>query len=179
MEVISGDRDNRSLRALTRRQRECMLLVQQGLSSKQIARELGISHRTVEQHVASALETLGVKTRMAAVAMLFAIEREDQPGPGEQGFMLRTPGHRQEIHARHAMPASADIPRPAAGAASDGTRKPTALPILPPLGGKPNTANSAQRNAWIARIAVLAIMLTGVLILSILGVSEMAGEVGP
>ena len=39
---------------LTGRQKECMLLLQDGLSSKQIARELGISPRTVDQHISAA-----------------------------------------------------------------------------------------------------------------------------
>jgi two-component system response regulator DctR len=45
---------------LTAREREVIALALQGLSSKLIARELGISHRTVELHRSHALERLGV-----------------------------------------------------------------------------------------------------------------------
>ena len=48
------------LAPLTAREREVIGLALKGLSSKLIARELGISHRTVELHRSHALERLGV-----------------------------------------------------------------------------------------------------------------------
>ena len=45
---------------LSTREREVMTLALQGLSSKLIAKELAISHRTVEQHRSRLLEKLGV-----------------------------------------------------------------------------------------------------------------------
>ena len=46
--------------ALTEREREVMKLALKGLPSKLIAKDLGISHRTVEQHRSRLLEKLGV-----------------------------------------------------------------------------------------------------------------------
>jgi FixJ family two-component response regulator len=46
--------------ALTEREREVMKLALKGLPSKLIANDLGISHRTVEQHRSRLLEKLGV-----------------------------------------------------------------------------------------------------------------------
>jgi two-component system response regulator DctR len=46
--------------ALTAREREVMALALKGLPSKLIAKELSISHRTVEQHRSRLLEKLGV-----------------------------------------------------------------------------------------------------------------------
>jgi len=46
--------------ALTEREREVMELALKGLPSKLIAKDLGISHRTVEQHRSRLLEKLGV-----------------------------------------------------------------------------------------------------------------------
>ena len=46
--------------ALSTREREVMTLALQGLPSKLIAKELAISHRTVEQHRSRLLEKLGV-----------------------------------------------------------------------------------------------------------------------
>ncbi|MGO4391797.1 response regulator transcription factor [Variovorax sp. M-6] len=46
--------------ALSRREREVMALALKGLPSKLIAKELAISHRTVEQHRSRLLEKLGV-----------------------------------------------------------------------------------------------------------------------
>lgn len=48
------------LATLTAREREVMSLALKGLPSKSIARELAISHRTVEQHRSRLLEKLGV-----------------------------------------------------------------------------------------------------------------------
>lgn len=47
-------------KALTDREREVMTLALKGLPSKLIAKDLGISHRTVEQHRSRLLEKLGV-----------------------------------------------------------------------------------------------------------------------
>jgi two-component system response regulator DctR len=54
-----GDLTSR-LAALTGREREVISLALKGLASKLIARELGISHRTVDLHRSHALEKLGV-----------------------------------------------------------------------------------------------------------------------
>ena len=52
---------------LTRRQREIVRLVAEGFSNAEIAARLVVSHRTVEAHLRSIFERLGVSTRMAAV----------------------------------------------------------------------------------------------------------------
>jgi len=55
---------------LTKRQREILDLIAQGLSNKEIARELNIERATVKNHVHSILEKLQVQTRGAAVAQV-------------------------------------------------------------------------------------------------------------
>ena len=47
---------------LTAREREVMALALKGLPSKVIAKDLSISHRTVEQHRSRLLEKLGVSS---------------------------------------------------------------------------------------------------------------------
>jgi DNA-binding NarL/FixJ family response regulator len=54
---------------LSRREREVLRLVAQGLSTKQVARRLGITERTVKFHVASILNKLGAENRAQAVAV--------------------------------------------------------------------------------------------------------------
>lgn len=51
---------------LTPRQAEILALVAQGLTYRQIAEELGISHRTVDAHIQLALRNLGVPNGAAA-----------------------------------------------------------------------------------------------------------------
>ncbi|HYF21363.1 MAG TPA: LuxR C-terminal-related transcriptional regulator, partial [Ramlibacter sp.] len=53
---------------LTDRQRQVLQAVAAGKTDKQIARELALSPRTVEMHVAGALKALGCATRAEAVA---------------------------------------------------------------------------------------------------------------
>ena len=52
---------------ITRRQLECLAWAQEGKSATDIGAILGISPRTVENHLAKACEQLGVRTRIQAV----------------------------------------------------------------------------------------------------------------
>ncbi len=52
---------------LTEREREVLELIAQGLSSKEIAHQLGLTVRTVDFHVANILQKLGVVSRLEAV----------------------------------------------------------------------------------------------------------------
>lgn len=61
----------RRLARLTQREREIMMLVLAGRANKEIARELGISHRTVELHRSHILEKTGV-TSVLELARLAA-----------------------------------------------------------------------------------------------------------
>lgn len=52
--------------ALSGREREVLILVAQGLANKQIARQLGISERTVKAHLGSVFRHIGVADRTSA-----------------------------------------------------------------------------------------------------------------
>lgn len=58
---------------LTRRERQVLDLVAEGLTSRQIAVRLGVSERTVETHVGSLYGKLGVRTRVQAVTRAAAL----------------------------------------------------------------------------------------------------------
>ena len=62
---LGGGRSDRP--RLSRRQTQILRLVAQGMTDKQVARELGLSPRTVEMHVALALRALGCANRTEAV----------------------------------------------------------------------------------------------------------------
>ena len=65
--------DNLSADGLTQGQIDCLLLVSQQFTSKEIASRLGISRHTVDQRVRLAMRTVGVKRR--AEAARIAVER--------------------------------------------------------------------------------------------------------
>jgi DNA-binding NarL/FixJ family response regulator len=55
---------------LSRREREVLSLVAEGMANKQIARELGITERTVKAHLGSAYRQIGVGDRTSAALWL-------------------------------------------------------------------------------------------------------------
>ena len=56
--------------ALTAREQEAALLLAKGASNKEIARELGITERTVKAHVAAMLDKLGARDRLQLALMI-------------------------------------------------------------------------------------------------------------
>ena len=74
--------------ALTGRQREIVHWTACGLSNKQIARQLGISHETVKAHLQQAFRTQGVHGRIALIASLHgqAAEHAVASLPGPDAF---------------------------------------------------------------------------------------------
>lgn len=69
---------------LTERQTDCLRLASEGLSSRQIGRQLQVSARTVDDHILVACQALGVRTRIQAVALLVRSDRRE----GERRIFL-------------------------------------------------------------------------------------------
>lgn len=65
----SGPRRLSRPRALTPRQRDCVVLVARGKSDWEIGRLLGISESTVHKHVEDAKRRYGVTTRIQLVVL--------------------------------------------------------------------------------------------------------------
>ena len=170
----SSIRSDDVMSSLTRRQRECMECVKGGMSAKEIARDLGISHRTVEQHVAAAMLKMGVTTRYEAIAYMFEVEAEerdasaflldDSAGEGSDGYLVE-PAQPDSARTEHLETFGIDP----GGQRREG--------FFPPLGGTPNASSVQVRRRWIFRIGGAAAMLTCALIIFILGLSEMASSV--
>jgi DNA-binding CsgD family transcriptional regulator len=57
---------------LTKRQQEILALVASGMAAKQVARQLGISAKTVEQHKTHIFAKLGVPNQTAAVSLVMS-----------------------------------------------------------------------------------------------------------
>ncbi len=63
---------------LTRRQKECLYWAKHGKSSSVIGIILGISGRTVDEHIATACMRLGVQTRIQAIQRASALGELDE-----------------------------------------------------------------------------------------------------
>jgi len=70
--LVPGLRTRGSSRPLTDREGQVIMLASEGMSCKQIARHLGISPKTVEQHKTRAFTKLGVPNQAAAVRVLLS-----------------------------------------------------------------------------------------------------------
>ena len=141
-----------------------MALVAEGLTAKEVARQLRISHRTVEQHVAAAIEALGASNRLGAVAKFIALQEPEPSRENSNSFMLVAPPSIGEVE----LIETDDTDR------QNSTQEINARSVFPPVGGASNEATSARRLVWIFRIAIAGIMLTCAAIVAILAVVEMA-----
>lgn len=71
--LVPGAQDvGRRVHTLSTREQEVLALVAKGLPGKQVARHLGISPKTVEQHKTRIFAKLGVRNQAAAVALTVA-----------------------------------------------------------------------------------------------------------
>ncbi|KAF0192178.1 MAG: regulatory protein LuxR [Gammaproteobacteria bacterium] len=64
-------------RSLTRRQVEVVRMVSDGANNKEIARELGISDRTVKAHLSVVFEKLGISSRLNLALLYNGLKRHD------------------------------------------------------------------------------------------------------
>jgi DNA-binding CsgD family transcriptional regulator len=86
---------------LTRRERQVLALLSEGLSNKLICRRLGIAPSTVKIHVARILAELGVATRLQAV---LAAQRYGLLA--EAGGITENSAGADSTHSRHVEPAA-------------------------------------------------------------------------
>ena len=59
---------------LTKREKEVFRLLINNMDTKEIAKELGISEKTVRNHISNAMQKLGVKGRAQAVVELLKLK---------------------------------------------------------------------------------------------------------
>jgi DNA-binding CsgD family transcriptional regulator len=92
-------------RDLTARQLQVLVEVAHGKTDKQIARDLELSPRTVEMHVARAMDVLGCRTRVEAVRSWHA-HRSTRPSQGRAAPTARNGDLRRMSRAVRQMAAS-------------------------------------------------------------------------
>ena len=148
---------------LTPGQLDCLLLVDQLLSSKEIAAELKISPHTVDQRVRQALATLGVERRTQAARL---VAQHLSPQEGEYQRLIHQPPY---------IPAETETDQPEAtvsnqirhagraGEVGDAgfltEQRPASFrsSLQPPFATRSNPRNemsAGQRLFWVATIAI-------------------------
>jgi DNA-binding CsgD family transcriptional regulator len=151
---------------LTQAQLDCLLLVDQHLSSKEIAAELGISPHTVDQRVRQSLQILGVERRAQAARIVAQYSAPYQrlihqppyiPPAGEQDQPEAAVSHQ----IRHA-----DRAGEAGGAGFLTEQRPASFwpSLQPPFATRSNPRNEmsvGQRLFWIVAIAIGAAFSAG------------------
>jgi DNA-binding CsgD family transcriptional regulator len=172
IDAMESDR----IEKLTEAQRICLRMVLMHLSSKDIARELGISPHTVDQRLRMAIQALGVANRFEAARILARYESPNAYQPAYQPAVYQTP-HVAPAPV-HATVGLSDIPgarqgdngfhgstvreeqiafRTPAFATSGGFVN---LPIPTP-GRERNDLNIVQRLGWIVTIAIATALAFG------------------
>jgi DNA-binding CsgD family transcriptional regulator len=159
---------------LTEAQRICLRMVLMHLSSKDIARELGISPHTVDQRLRMAIQALGVANRFEAARVLARYENQApyQSAVYQSPHIAPAPVHatvgvsdihgvRQgdEAYQGSAVREEQIAFRTPAFAAVTGSAF-VNLPIPTP-GRERNDLNIAQRLGWIVAIAVASALAFG------------------
>lgn len=152
---------------LTPRQMDCMNLVERGLTSKQIAKKLGISPRTVDQHIAAVLDIFQVNNRIAAVRCLreTASAKKTDSDAKVATFMFKYPSNQSDLLSSGILQTRLDPNERALSGKA---------PYMPAFGGSRNVATKLERFGWIIKITLLAIMASCFVTLFIMGLSRMA-----
>jgi DNA-binding CsgD family transcriptional regulator len=129
------------LSRLSDRQRQCLDLVADGLTSKEIGRRLSLSPSTVDNHIRSALERLNVTDRsVAARAVRQSWNTENDSASPDIGATAERAGVAQ-----------------------------LSLLQFPPLGGAVNRLSAYVRIWHIVQIALIGIMGMAAAVLTIAG----------
>jgi DNA-binding CsgD family transcriptional regulator len=155
---------------LTAGQLDCLRLVDQHLSSKEIAAQLGISSHTVDQRIRQALAILGVERRTQA-ARIVAQHAGPYDGP-YQRLIHQSPYISEDTQTSHPEAAVGHQIRHAdrAGKAGDAgfltEQRPASFrsSLQPPFATRSNPRNEmsvGQRLFWIATIAIGAAFSAG------------------
>ena len=151
---------------LSRGQLDCLLLVDQHLSSKQITAELQISPHTVDQRIRGALQTLGVERRTQAARIVARHQEQYQRLIHQSPYIPADPETSQPEPAVGHQIRHADRAGRAGDASFLTEQRPASFwpSLQPPFATRSNPRNEmsvGQRLFWIAAIAIGAAFSAG------------------
>ena len=175
--------DIRPVDRLTKGQADCLRLVAQHLSSKEIALRLGISSHTVDQRIRGALQVLGVERRSQAARMLI---EGDQRATAYQPLIHQPPYIAEPDNIAHQSGAISYQIRHADRAEGSGntgfeteqktlSRSPLVLPFAT-RSHPSNEMSVAQKLTWIVVIAIGTTFSAGMYLAGLESLSRMMGH---
>ncbi len=142
-----------SVSGLTAVRQECLRLVGEGHSSKEIAQILGLSHRTVDQYLHEATRSLGATNRRQAAK----IYKESDVAIALKKLQLK-PTPVVELPELSDREGAAETPR----------RSPLKL-WLPPMGGPPNDLSTTAKLIAIGKTGLFTVLLMIAMVIVIKG----------
>lgn len=134
---------------LSEGQKACLRLVAQGMSSKEIAKALGLTPQTVDTYVKTSMARLGASNRRDAARMLVAAEASRKSGSPTAGLAEHGPGRDQ--------------------LASTGTTGWLSWVRPPPVGGGFHDLSWSQKTFGALQVAVISTAIVIALALAIAG----------
>ena len=166
---------------LSKGQLDCLLLVDQHLSSKEIAVELGISPHTVDQRIRGALQILGVDRRSQAARLVTQVrgpyQRLIHQAPHIEGGAPRgQPGDAVGFQIRHADRAgkASDF-----GVVTEQRPRPTWSSLPLPFATRSHPRNEMSvglRLLWIVLIAMGSTFSVGMYLAGLESLARMLGS---
>jgi DNA-binding CsgD family transcriptional regulator len=165
-ELSAADSMTRRIARLTPAQLDCLRLVDQLLSSKEIAAELHISPHTVDQRIRQALAILGVERRTQAARIVAQYEGPYQRLIHQSPYIEPSPAQGHPDAAVSHQIRHADRAGEAGGAGFLTEQRPASSwsSLQPPFATRSNPRNEmsvGQRLFWIAAIAIGAAFSAG------------------
>jgi len=162
---------------LSDRQLDCLRLVAQNLSSKEIAVELGISPHTVDQRIRGALQILGVERRAQAARIVTEAAGPYQRLIHQPPYIAAVPPTDQQEGAishqiRHADRAGGIGETGLQTEQSSLLRSPLVLPFATRINPR-NEMGLGQRLAWIIGISIGATFSAGMFLAGLESLSRM------
>ena len=131
--------DTAAIQRLTERQKECLRLVAQGYTSKEIGRNLDLSPSTVDNHILTAVQSMSANSRGEAARSLASIE-------ARQKLPRETMALAESAQAELSLASTANPALTISG---------QKIWSLPPLGGQVNELDRAQRSLRIVQVAAV------------------------
>ena len=159
----------------------CLQLVDQHLSSKEIAQELGISSHTVDQRVRGALHTLGVERRSQAARMVAQAAGPYQRLIHQSPHIDPTPPADHQVEAvsnqiRHADRVGKVDPSGFITEQRSGDHRPSLHMPFATRSHPSNEMSVGQRLLWIVLIAIGAAFSAGMYLAGLESLSRLLGD---